>query len=68
MDKERKSIAECGAFAKLRELAKTPIDLTAANVLSPERVQKYCCHGDPFDLLYSCQRVTDEVLDALQDL
>ena len=68
MGKERKSIVECEAFAKLRELAKTPIDLTVTNVLSPERVQQYCCHGDPFDLLYSCQRVTDDVLDALQDL
>lgn len=68
MDNERKSIAECEAFATLSDLAERPIDLTVANVLTPDRVQKYCCHGDPFDLLYSCQLVTDEVLDALQDL
>ncbi len=68
MSEERKSITECEAFAKLRELAKTPIDLTASGVLSPERVQSFCCHGDVFDLLYSCQRVTNEVLDVLQEL
>ena len=61
-------MAECKAFAKLSELAKNPTDLTAQGVLTPERVRRYCCHGEIFNLLYSCQRVTGEVLDALQEL
>jgi glucose-6-phosphate isomerase len=68
MSKECKAITECEAFATLKRLAGSPLDLTADGVISPERVQSYCCHEDVFDLLYSCQRVTNEVLDALQEL
>jgi glucose-6-phosphate isomerase len=68
MAKEWKSMTECKAFTKLNELAENPIDLTSQGVLSPERIRNYCCYGDSFNLLYGCQRVTEEVLDALQEL
>lgn len=68
MANEWKSMTECEAFAKLVGLAKNPVDLTAQGVFTPERVLSYCCHGEIFNLLYGCQRVTGEVLDALQEL
>lgn len=64
----RKSIHECEAFADLQTLAKAPFDLTAVGALNPGRIQRFLCKGGEFDLLYGCQRVTDEVLDCLQSL
>lgn len=68
MTQEWRSINECESFRTLTQLAKNPLDLTARGVLTPARVRKYCCKGGIFDLLYSCQRVTDEVVDTLQAL
>jgi glucose-6-phosphate isomerase len=56
------------AYAKLQDLAKTPFDLTVPGAVSPERVRSHLCRGDVFDLLYGCQRITEDVLDALQSL
>lgn len=63
-----KSIDECEAFENLKHLAGHPFDLTAQGALNPERLQHLSCKGVEFDLLYGCQRVTDEVLDSLQSL
>ena len=68
MTQEWRSINECESFLRLEQLAKNPLDLTERGVLTPERIQKYCCTGESFDLLYSCQRVTDEVVVTLQAL
>ncbi len=61
-----KSIDECDAFTVLQELAKKPFDLSAENGLTPERMKKYICKGADFDLLYGCQRINEQVIDALQ--
>lgn len=63
-----KSIAECKVFGDLRRLAKEPFDLTVQEALGPERMQHLTCNGPEFDLLYACQRVSKEVVDALQAL
>ncbi len=68
MIQEGKSINECESFRVLAQLAKNPLDLTEHRVLTPERVRQFCCKGECFDLLYACQRVSDEVVDTLQDL
>ncbi len=66
MEGKWKSIDECDAFVALEELAKNPFDLSAENGLTPERMKKYICKGTEFDLLYCCQRVTEQVIDTLQ--
>lgn len=56
------------AAAKLTSLATEPHDLTASDGLPPRRIREFktsCCG---FDLLYGTQRITPEVLSALQDL
>jgi glucose-6-phosphate isomerase len=63
-----KSIHDCKAFGDLKHLAENPFDLTRPGALSPERLQSFLCKGVEFDLLYSCQRITAEVLDCLQSL
>ena len=68
MSSKWQSIYDCKAYAILKRLAATPFDLSAEKALTPERLQKFFCKGSAFDLLYGCQRVTTEVLDALQSL
>jgi glucose-6-phosphate isomerase len=68
MANQRKSIHECKAFEDLKHLAEKPFDLTAQGALNPVRIQNFLCKGVEFDLLYACQRVTEEVLDCLQSL
>lgn len=63
-----KSIHDCQSFSALQRLAKAPFDLTGHDALTPDRLQEYVCEGVEFDLLYSCQRITPEVLDCLQSL
>ncbi|MEN8198588.1 MAG: glucose-6-phosphate isomerase [Thermodesulfobacteriota bacterium] len=65
---EWKPMSECGAFARLKELARQAIDLNEPGVLDGERLHSCRCRGEEFDLLYGCQRVTDAVLDGLQSL
>jgi len=55
-------------YEKLKKLARNPVDLTAAGILSPERITSHVCAGAGFDLLYATQRVDDAVIDALQQL
>jgi glucose-6-phosphate isomerase len=56
------------AVAKLTSLARKPHDLTAPGGLMAERVGGYAASSVDFDLLYATQRVTPEVMDALQEL
>lgn len=53
----------CPSFAKLRQLAQHPIDLTKD--LTPERIKKMAVSGVGFQLLYGAERVTEEVLHSL---
>jgi glucose-6-phosphate isomerase len=63
-----KSITECEAFTGLQRLAEKPFDLCAQGALTPERLHNFFCKGPEFDLLYGCQRLSEEVVDALQSL
>ncbi|MGI6656608.1 MAG: glucose-6-phosphate isomerase [Desulfobulbus sp.] len=56
------------AVERLTELARAPHDLTAPDGLTKERLAAYQTSSCGFDLLYGTQRITDEVLDALQQL
>jgi isopentenyl diphosphate isomerase/L-lactate dehydrogenase-like FMN-dependent dehydrogenase len=56
------------AWRKLVALAAHPFDLTTANALSPERISAFQATALDFTLLYGTQRVTEEVVDALQAL
>lgn len=56
------------AFAKLKELAKTPFQLNQKNSLTRQRISSYSCRMSDFKLLYSTQRVDNQVLNALQEL
>ena len=52
----------------LERLAEEPFDLTAPDALSPERIRSMRSTAVGFDLLYATQRVTGEVLAALQQV
>lgn len=56
------------ACAKLRELAKRPIDLSHPGVLSPQRIDEMASSGVGFDLLYATERVTKETMSSLLEL
>lgn len=56
------------AVAKLKELARAAHDLTAEGGFTEERVAEMTTSFCGFDLLYATQRVTPQVLDALQAL
>ena len=56
------------AVARLNALAECPHDLTAPDGLTVERVTALRASSCGFDLLYATQRVSDEVMDALQAL
>ncbi|WP_028583546.1 glucose-6-phosphate isomerase [Desulfogranum mediterraneum] len=59
---------QLAAVDTLTRLAASPYDLSAAGSLSPERLKRYCCQNEYFDLLYATQRLDDQVLDSLQEL
>ena len=63
---EFKDFAGLSSYAKLKELAREPYDLTVENALSPERIKHYTASAAGFDYLYATQRLDDNVLDALQ--
>lgn len=56
------------AFKKLTELAKNPYDLTKTNALNEERLSKFTSKGAGYLLNYATERVTDEVMEALNEL
>jgi glucose-6-phosphate isomerase len=56
------------ASKKLRQLSYNAIDLSHADQLTPERVSKYCVEACGFKLLFATEKVTEEVLAALQEL
>ena len=56
------------AWNKLKKLSESPIDLTKQNALSDQRITDMKTSQVGFDFLYGTQRITPEVLDALQEL
>ena len=56
------------AVAKLAALAKAPHDLTTVDGLTAQRIRTCAVSFCGFDLLYGTQRVTSEVIGALQEL
>ncbi|MCB2180408.1 MAG: glucose-6-phosphate isomerase [Desulfobulbaceae bacterium] len=56
------------SFALLKELAQAPFNFASSRVVAADRIKKYVSSMAGFDLLYSTQRIDDDVLDALQAL
>jgi len=56
------------AFEKLQKLAASPLDLTKTGVLNPERVRCMVAESAGYKMLYATERVTPEVVEALQEL
>ncbi|HUT36827.1 MAG TPA: glucose-6-phosphate isomerase [Planctomycetota bacterium] len=56
------------AWRMLEKLARKPFDLTAPGALAPPRIRGMKSDGPAFRLLYGTQRVTPDVLQALQGL
>ncbi len=60
---------DAAAGKRLQALAQKPYDLTLPEALTAHnRLERYVCQSGGLRLLYAPQRLTDEVLDSLQDL
>lgn len=69
MKRDYPCLNETNAGKRLQILAQQPYDLTAPEALTGnERLARYVCRAGDLKMLYAMQRVTDEVLAALQDL
>lgn len=63
------SLFQTESHQVLKELAITPYDLTAGGALEAgDRLARYICRTELFDLHYATQRLNDAVLLALQKL
>lgn len=56
------------SYQKLANLSQEPIDLTVPGVLNGERIDRFAASALGFKLLYATERVTDEVMSALEEL
>ncbi|WP_195155553.1 glucose-6-phosphate isomerase [Candidatus Protochlamydia phocaeensis] len=68
MAQQQPSFLNYPAAEKLQALAQNPIDLAKPGQLTPERLATYCSEACGFKLLYGTEKVTDEVMQALQQL
>ncbi len=69
MTNKRKAYLDTESHGKLVQLAKKPYDLTGPEALQNQnRLKDYVCSATFFSLYYFGQRVSGEVLDALQGL
>ncbi len=59
---------QTSSYKTLKALAQNPIDLSKEGVLTPERIEKMQATAAGFKLLYGTERVTEEVLQQLQQL
>lgn len=59
---------ELRSVHRLRNLARSPFDLTTPGALAGERIRAYRTTMAGFDFLYATQRVDEQVLDGLQTL
>lgn len=60
--------SQLAATRLLEKLAEHPIDLSQANVLTPERIQALKAEAVGYKVLYATERVNDEVMQALYQL
>lgn len=65
---ELENFLDCSSAQILQQLAKAPLDLTASGVLSEERLNRFASSCPYFTLSYATERVTEEVLVALNNL
>jgi glucose-6-phosphate isomerase len=65
---EYKDFADLQAVQRLQQLAQKSYNLAGSGTLPPERISAYSTSACGFDLLYSTQRIDDQVLDELQNL
>lgn len=56
------------AVEKLRELERTPYDLTQEGALSSKRIEEFQVKSCGIKMLYATERVTQKVIDSLHDL
>jgi glucose-6-phosphate isomerase len=69
MEKNCISLHQGAVAERLHALAQQPFDLTRQDALTEDgRLERYVCRTGTLKMLYAMQRVSDEVLDALQDL
>ena len=59
---------QLAAVGELRRLAGHPVDLTAREGLTAERIEKYRTASCGFDYLFATQLIDDRVLQSLQQL
>lgn len=65
---EKSQFMGCSAAVKLKKLAIEAIDLAQPGQLSPERLGKFYAEACGYRLLYGTERVTEEVMQTLQEL
>lgn len=65
---EIQSFSQCQATKKLKQLAKSPIDLTKPESLSVKRIEELSASSCGFKLLYATERVNDDVMQCLLEL
>jgi len=56
------------SYKKLKNLAKSPPDLTKADVFTTNRIKKMCMKTLDYSFLYATERVNDEIISQLFDL
>lgn len=62
------SMIEQPAAQKLKEEAKSPIDLRKKGLLSPQRIERFQSQACGFKLLYATEKVSEETLSNLYQL
>ena len=56
------------SWQKLKHLAQDPYDLSSENALRADgRIDSMICHAAGLKLMYSTQRITEQVLRAFQE-
>ncbi len=62
-------LSSCSVFEKLQNLAGRPYDLTEKMSLERDgRLERYICRSNLLQLFFAFQRVSDDVLDCLQQV
>lgn len=65
---EKSSFMKYAATQRLQKLAAEPIQLSQPHQLTAERLTRYVAEACGYRLLYGTERVTDEVIEALNQL
>lgn len=65
---QKMTFSQYPSTLELLKLAKTPYDLTTAENLTPQRIDKFISQACGYKLLYATQRVDDNVMKSLWQL